>query len=150
MGTSLQVHPFASLTQLVPSSCPRVLINLERAGDIGRRPDDVLCLGKCDDIIKELAKELGWKKELKKAWAETIFSVEGTGLGDGEEETESDESTEVEETEEERLNREIEQITKSVDETLRVADTLKQNVERDGAHTTETPHTPTEQNSVKL
>ncbi|CAO1622499.1 unnamed protein product [Parajaminaea phylloscopi] len=35
MGTSLQVHPFASLIDRVRPSCPRLLINLERVGDIG-------------------------------------------------------------------------------------------------------------------
>ena len=34
MGTSLQVQPFASLIDAVPSSCPRVLINLERVGEL--------------------------------------------------------------------------------------------------------------------
>lgn len=34
MGTSLQVQPFASLIDRVPSTCPRVLINLERVGEI--------------------------------------------------------------------------------------------------------------------
>lgn len=131
MGTSLQVHPFASLTQLVPRTCPRVLINLEEAGDIGSRSDDVLCLGKCDEVIMELAKELGWAKELKKAWAETKSSIEGAGIGEGEEETESDESTDLEETEEEKLKREVEKLTKSVDDTLRIADALKQNVQDD-------------------
>lgn len=34
MGTSLQVQPFASLIDAVPSSCPRLLINLERVGEL--------------------------------------------------------------------------------------------------------------------
>lgn len=34
MGTSLQVQPFASLIDAVPESCPRVLINLERVGEL--------------------------------------------------------------------------------------------------------------------
>ncbi|CDS01108.1 hypothetical protein, partial [Sporisorium scitamineum] len=34
MGTSLQVQPFASLIDAVPSTCPRVLINLERVGEL--------------------------------------------------------------------------------------------------------------------
>ena len=56
IGTSLKVHPFASLTELVPDSCPRVLINMEPAGDIGSRPDDVVLLGRCDEVIRELAR----------------------------------------------------------------------------------------------
>lgn len=35
LGTSLQVQPFASLIDRVNSTCPRLLINLERVGDIG-------------------------------------------------------------------------------------------------------------------
>ena len=64
IGTSLKVHPFASLTGMVPKECPRILINMEPAGDIGMRPDDVVLLGRCDEIIQELARELGWEEEL--------------------------------------------------------------------------------------
>ncbi|KAI0648137.1 DHS-like NAD/FAD-binding domain-containing protein [Trametes meyenii] len=71
IGTSLTVHPFASLTSLVPESCPRVLINMDPAGDIGTRPDDVLLIGRCDEIVRELARELGWEEELDREWAKT-------------------------------------------------------------------------------
>lgn len=40
MGTSLQVHPFASLIDRVGPTCPRLLINLERVGDIGSEDDN--------------------------------------------------------------------------------------------------------------
>lgn len=75
IGTSLTVHPFASLTGLVPAGCPRVLINMERAGDIGGRPDDVVLLGRCDDIVREIAQELGWADELEREWAKTEILV---------------------------------------------------------------------------
>ena len=73
MGTSLKVHPFATLTNLVPESCPRVLINLDPAGDIGTRADDVVLLGKTDDVVRDLCKELGeeWVDELDALWKET-------------------------------------------------------------------------------
>lgn len=73
MGTSLTVHPFASLTQLVPESCPRVLINMDVAGDIGSRPDDIILLGKTDDVVRDLCAELGddWAEELDAMWKET-------------------------------------------------------------------------------
>ncbi|PIL22457.1 hypothetical protein GSI_15145 [Ganoderma sinense ZZ0214-1] len=71
IGTSLKVHPFAALTGLVPSSCPRVLINLEPAGDVGSRADDVVLLGRCNDVVRELAAELGWGNELEREWAKT-------------------------------------------------------------------------------
>ncbi|PPR04729.1 hypothetical protein CVT26_012864 [Gymnopilus dilepis] len=75
MGTSLTVHPFASLAGMVDSTCPRVLINLDQVGDIGSRPDDVVLLGQCDDIVRELCKELGWEEDLNKLWAETEETV---------------------------------------------------------------------------
>lgn len=76
MGTSLTVHPFASLAQRVDDSCPRVLINLDRVGDFGSRSDDVVLLGKCDDIVRDLCKELGWEDELLKLWHETEDTIE--------------------------------------------------------------------------
>lgn len=75
IGTSLKVHPFASLTGLVPESCPRVLINMEPAGDIGARPEDVVLLGRCDEIVRELARALGWEAELDREWAKTEILV---------------------------------------------------------------------------
>lgn len=75
IGTSLTVHPFASLVGLVPDDCPRVLINLDEVGRFNRR-DDIVLLGKCDDIVRELCRELGWEEELEKAWAATKDSVE--------------------------------------------------------------------------
>jgi len=75
MGTSLTVHPFASLAGMVDHSCPRVLINLDHVGDFGSRTDDVVLLGKCDDVVRDLCKELGWENELTRLWAETEDSV---------------------------------------------------------------------------
>ena len=75
IGTSLTVHPFASLVDLVPHNCPRVLINLDEVGHFNKQ-DDVVLLGKCDDIVRELCRELGWEEELENAWAETANSVE--------------------------------------------------------------------------
>ena len=91
IGTSLKVHPFASLTGLVRESCPRVLINMEPAGDIGGRPDDVVLLGRCDDIVRDIAKELGWEEELNREWAKTEILVPLEALAkekDGEEKEE--------------------------------------------------------------
>lgn len=75
MGTSLVVHPFASLVDRVPDNCVRILVNMEPAGDIGELDNDVVLLGKCDDIVQQLAAELGWDEELKAAWAATADSV---------------------------------------------------------------------------
>lgn len=75
MGTSLTVQPFASLAGLVKDSCPRVLINLDLVGDFGSRADDVILLGKCDEIVTELCKELDWEEELLQLWEQTEDSV---------------------------------------------------------------------------
>lgn len=108
------------------------MVNLEEAGDLGTRQDDVLLLGKCDDIIKELAKELGWLKELKATWAETRTSLDDPPPAEEESEGESEgQAPEVEETVEERLQREIAWLTQSVDVTLNITDDLKKRVEKE-------------------
>lgn len=71
IGTSLTVHPFASLTSLVPVGCPRVLINMDPAGDFGTRADDVTLLGRCDEIVRDLCRELSWEEELDREWGKT-------------------------------------------------------------------------------
>lgn len=75
MGTSLTVQPFASLAGMVADSCPRILINLDRVGDFGSRADDVVLLGKCDETVTALCKELGWEEELLRLWKTTETSV---------------------------------------------------------------------------
>ncbi|KAL3083132.1 hypothetical protein niasHS_010934 [Heterodera schachtii] len=85
MGTSLVVHPFASLVDQVPSDTPRLLINLQPAGtDLLRYAEpgnirDVFWQGKCDEGVKRLAKMLGWEQEfealLRRAEAEKEQNV---------------------------------------------------------------------------
>ncbi|KAK9356093.1 DHS-like NAD/FAD-binding domain-containing protein [Lipomyces doorenjongii] len=70
-GTSLQVHPFASLPSQV--SCPRILFNLESVGDFGRRKTDVVVLGPCDEGARELAEKCGWGKQLDGLWSKTAI-----------------------------------------------------------------------------
>ncbi|KAK5868278.1 hypothetical protein PBY51_009307 [Eleginops maclovinus] len=82
MGTSLQVQPFAGLVGRVPKSCPRLLINMEKAGQadpmlgllgFGGGMDfesdkayrDVAHISTCDDGCLDLAELLGWKDELQ-------------------------------------------------------------------------------------
>ncbi|KAJ6601303.1 NAD-dependent deacetylase sirtuin-2 [Mycena vulgaris] len=71
MGTSLKVHPFASLAEM--GVCPRVLINRDPAGDIGRQPDDVVLLMDCDDAVRQIARGMGWEEELDEAWGKTAL-----------------------------------------------------------------------------
>ncbi|KAI0755058.1 DHS-like NAD/FAD-binding domain-containing protein [Daedaleopsis nitida] len=76
IGTSLTVQPFAKLAALAPERCPRILINLDFAGDIGTRADDVLLLGKCDAIVRDLCRELGWENALDREWAQTALTID--------------------------------------------------------------------------
>ncbi|KFY75835.1 hypothetical protein V498_09908 [Pseudogymnoascus sp. VKM F-4517 (FW-2822)] len=70
IGTSLSVHPFASLPDMALEGTPRVLLNMERVGALGSRPDDVLLLGDCDGQVRRLADELGWRDELEEVYKE--------------------------------------------------------------------------------
>ncbi|KAI1824363.1 DHS-like NAD/FAD-binding domain-containing protein [Xylaria intraflava] len=76
LGTSLSVHPFARLPSMAQGGVPRLLLNMERVGDLGTRADDVLCLGECDDGIRKLADELGWRDELEAMWVELVGEQE--------------------------------------------------------------------------
>lgn len=71
MGTSLSVQPFASLPGFCAEGVPRLLINKERVGNLGSRPDDVLVLEDCDSGVRRLATALGWGEELEALWRET-------------------------------------------------------------------------------
>jgi len=81
MGSSLQVQPFASLVDMVGRRTPRLLINRERVGEgfsmsFFSPPQangfnfgegnyrDALCLGNCDDGVRELSQLLGWEHDL--------------------------------------------------------------------------------------
>ncbi|KAK1837083.1 NAD-dependent histone deacetylase [Podospora conica] len=78
LGTSLQVHPFASLPSLVRDSVPRVLFNMERVGGLGSQADDVLELGDCDTGVRKLADALGWRDELEAEWRALVGEAEAT------------------------------------------------------------------------
>ncbi len=71
IGASLTVRPFASLTSLVPKGCPRVLIGMDLAGDFGTSADGAPLLGRCDEIARDLCRELGWEEELDRERVKT-------------------------------------------------------------------------------
>lgn len=84
MGTSLEVHPFAGLVDMVGERCVRLLINRDAVGvgdsrgegfQFGRKGNrrDVLWEGDCDEGIWWLANELGFKGDL-----EGLIRAEGT------------------------------------------------------------------------
>ncbi|KIW30017.1 uncharacterized protein PV07_05796 [Cladophialophora immunda] len=109
MGTSLTVQPFASLPSFVREETPRVLINLERVGSIGSRPDDVLLLGDCDEGVRRFADALGWRDELEELWAST-----------NPDKKERDAQEAPPKTRHERLDDEIEKLTKDIDASLKI------------------------------
>ncbi|KAI0475870.1 SIR2 family histone deacetylase [Xylariaceae sp. FL0804] len=76
LGTSLSVYPFAGLPRLARERAPRLLLNLERVGDLGTRADDVLCLGECDAGVRRLADALGWRAELEEMWEGVVGAEE--------------------------------------------------------------------------
>ncbi|RPD62314.1 NAD-dependent deacetylase sirtuin-2 [Lentinus tigrinus ALCF2SS1-7] len=160
IGTSLKVHPFASLTSLVPESCPRVLINMESAGDIGSRPDDVVLLGRCDEVIRELARELGWEEELDREWGKTEILVPLEALRKGEARVEEKVSAEREEAvaakhaepeaagveaaveeEEKRVEAEVEELTEMIEKALELSETLSGEPSDTKAEETKSPET---------
>lgn len=110
MGTSLTVQPFASLPTFTAEGVPRVLINKERVGDLGSRPDDVLLLGDCDDGVRQLASALGWLDELEALWMKTQP-----------EPTENKGKSTKEKTKDEVLEDKITQLTEEVDKSLKIS-----------------------------
>ncbi|KAG5918137.1 hypothetical protein E4U42_006988 [Claviceps africana] len=97
LGTSLSVEPFASLPGAAELGTPRLLINKERVGSLGCRADDVLALGACDDGIRRLADELGWRDELEAHWRRVV--------GDDEAERQLRGAAEQEDAVEDEVNR---------------------------------------------
>lgn len=110
IGTSLTVQPFASLPGLVQDDTPRILLNKERVGDLGSRPDDVVILGACDDGVRQLCDALGWREELEALWAQTAPKA-ASELGKEKEKK----------TKDEELEDEVDKLTKEVDETLNLS-----------------------------
>jgi|GEM_PF-1063817 len=76
LGTSLTVHPFAGLIEAVAPNCPRLLLNMKPVGlrnpnDDGLRLRqaenyrDVMIEGPCDDAVRAICDELGWRADLE-------------------------------------------------------------------------------------
>ena len=120
IGTSLTVEPFARLATFVDDTCPRLLLNLEAVGGIGKRSNDVLRLGHCDDSVRELCAELGWAEELEELWK----STEILGKGSGEKESKAPQSVEKKG---DRIPSKIETLAKHLEDALKISEP------RDGA-----------------
>ncbi|XP_059788471.1 NAD-dependent protein deacetylase sirtuin-3, mitochondrial isoform X2 [Balaenoptera ricei] len=67
LGTSLEVEPFASLSEAVRSSVPRLLINRDLVGSLARHPRgrDVVQLGDVVHGVTRLVELLGWTEEMR-------------------------------------------------------------------------------------
>jgi NAD-dependent histone deacetylase SIR2 len=117
IGTSLSVHPFASLPDFALEGTPRVLLNMERVGSLGSRPDDVLLLGDCDGQVRRLADELGWRDEL-----EALYKEVGGPAALKEPATHR--------TKHEVLEEEIEKLTTEVDRALKLSNGHKSWLEK--------------------
>lgn len=110
MGTSLSVQPFASLPGFCSEGVPRVLINKERVGSLGSRPDDVLMLGDCDTGIRTLALALGWLEELEELWQSTSPKKRSDAM-----------ETPSQKSKDEVLQEEIAKLTDEIDVTLKIS-----------------------------
>ena len=125
MGTSLSVQPFASLPNLCPDDVPRLLINLEQAGGLGSRLDDVLLLEDCDTGIRKLAAALDWQGELESVWR---VANPDTKHGFQIEEDETD-------THEENVDQKVAKLTEDINHSLQIsnlhADTLREQLVRE-------------------
>ena len=77
IGTSLVVHPFASIATKIPNDIPRILINMELAGPFKKESKrDISILGDCQMKIIELMKELGWFEDFQKIIPNNSKSLE--------------------------------------------------------------------------
>lgn len=77
MGTSLKVAPCSRLPRLLKHDVPRILINMEKVGDIGYRDKDLCIIGTCDDGVRELTDALGWSYELERLWNDAVSAKKG-------------------------------------------------------------------------
>jgi NAD-dependent histone deacetylase SIR2 len=110
MGTSLSVHPFASLPGFCQDRTPRLLINSEQVGEMGSRADDVLLLEDCDGGVRKLAEACGWLDELEALWAETARPEDPA--------PEEKSGEPPKKNRDELLQEEIDKLTKDVESTL--------------------------------
>jgi len=117
MGTSLTVQPFASLPSLCSRGVPRVLINLDRVGSLGARPDDVLLLGDIDAGVRKFAKAMSWDEELEMLWEKTNPDLKSREAEDA-----------PPQTRDERLQGEVDRLTEEVEHSLELTSAYEKRV----------------------
>lgn len=82
LGTSLEVQPFASLSELVRRSVPRLLINQDAVGSLCRDPtrsSDVAELGDVVRGVKRFTDLLGWSGEVSQLLSREHHKLENVG-----------------------------------------------------------------------
>lgn len=84
-------------------------------GDFGHRTGDIICLGKCDDVVRDLARELGWEEDLLKEWEATAGTVEPEEV--------EDTTTVKNESEKEQLQTEVDKLASEVEKSLAISET---------------------------
>lgn len=89
------------------------MVNLERVGGLGSRPDDVLILSDCDSGVRKLAGALGWTEELEALWEES--NPEKGKASEGKPE-------DVIKTKDEKLEDEVKKLTEEVDSALKISE----------------------------
>lgn len=142
-GTSLKVHPFASLPEELPVFIPRVLINQELVGTFEDDPrhDDQIYLGQTDAFVQDLCEELGWEKELEQLRLEVEMSAREVSRDEEEEikediklemkEKKETKKTEVEDNNKDEPEKKVYSKSKSQDLTDKIADLT---IEPNGDH----------------
>ncbi|KAF8651969.1 hypothetical protein AX16_004612 [Volvariella volvacea WC 439] len=153
IGTSLTVHPFASLAYAPAQTCPRVLINLDPVGDFGSRRNDYILIGKCDEVVEQLVRELGWWEELMELWEATKDSVESfedllVEEGGGKDEEGEEKSEETQSEENERVKEGIEKLDAQT-EVERLAAALEKQLDLSKGPPRSDSETPQAANSSK-
>lgn len=117
MGTSLSVQPFASLPSMCSEGVPRVLMNMERVGGLGSRPDDVLLLGDCDAGVRRFARAMGWEDELEAQWEASNPDPKAR-----------EEENAPLQTRDERLEDEVERLSEEIEHSLGLTNAYEQRV----------------------
>ena len=137
MGTSLTVQPFASLPSFVKEETPRLLLNFERVGGLGSRPDDVLLLEDCDTGVRKLADALGWREELESEWTKTNPEKAKT------------KKEAVVKTRQEKLDDEVEKLTKDIDISLKISGAASERIKAELENAASSPSQPAVTSSSK-
>lgn len=74
LGTALAVGPFNSVVDQIPSTVPKVLINMhntkEHGYDFVDKPNRLFLEGKCDESILKLVKDCKWQDEFREVLPE--------------------------------------------------------------------------------